>query len=909
MARHAAPRPADEADRPWWSLSPQDVCSKLETPFELSPHPGGPEPHEATVRGLTAEEADRRRAIHGPNTLPRPKLPSILTLYVRQFRSPLIYLLIAAAALSVVIGETVDAVFIFAVLQINAVIGTVQEWRAATGAEALDKLVRNYAVVWRNGLPTRVDSADLVPGDIVELESGVLVPADIRLLKSHDLRVDEALLTGESLPVEKSVAAVEPATSIADRRDMAHAGTMVESGRATGIVVATATETEIGRIARALAAAEPTPPPLVQRLNRFSRAVGLLVVAAVVLIAAVLAVKGAPASEIFLLAVALAVSAVPEGLPVAITVALAIGTARMARRGVIVRLLAAVEGLGACTMIASDKTGTLTRNSLTITRLWLPGTGDVVLRDRPPDGPPTGEVNESIPGVIVPDEAAEAATALARTGALANEAHLEHKPDGWHGFGDSVDLAFLKLAVGLGLSHGDLTETHATIATIPYEPSRRYGASLNHAPGGPVLSVKGAAETVLPLCGGIDPAVAQAEADRLAADGFRVLAVAAGRFDGPLDPDRLPDDLTLLGFVGLIDPVRPEVPDAVERCRRAGVSVAMVTGDHPITAMAIARDLNIAVTGSRVLTGRDIGGSDDTDDPRDAAIPGTAVFARVEPMQKLRIVRALERDGHFVAVTGDGANDAPALRAAHIGVAMGRGGTDVARGAADLVLTDDNFASIVAGIEEGRVAYDNVRKVIWLLLGTGAAEIVLFFLALATDLPLPLFAVQLLWLNLVTNGIQDVALAFEKGEPDVLDRPPRPSKQPIFDRRMIEQVLLSGAFIGVVGFGFFAWALDSGWDEASARNALLLLMVLFENAMAFNCRSERRSLLRLPLSANPLLIGAVVAAQTIHIGAMYVPGLNTVLGMAPVGFDLWLDVAILAFGLVVVVEAYKRLRR
>jgi magnesium-transporting ATPase (P-type) len=615
-----------------------------------------------------------------------------------------------------------------------------------------------------------------------------------------------------------------------------------------------------------------------------------------------------PAAEIFFVAVALAVSAIPEGLPVAITVALSVGSVRMARRHVVVRRLPAVEGLGACTVIASDKTGTLTCNELTIGRLWLPGIGDVTVEGRgyAPEGAVTRE------GGPLDAAGVDVLRRLAVAGALANEATLRYARDGTlHHFGDTVDVAFLALAGKAGLERGELLERFPEIGAVPYESARQYAAAFNRDGERLFAHVKGAAERVLPMCDGVDREAVLAEAERLAAEGFRVLAVAAGRIARPITPERADvalGDLDFLGLAGLIDPLRPEVPDAVERCRKAGVEVRMVTGDHPVTALAIARQLGLADDPEHAIHGNELQNLSNDPAELDLAVAQAVVYARVEPVQKLTIVQSLQRSGHFVAVTGDGVNDAPALHAANIGVAMGLSGTDVARGAADLILTDDNFASIANGIEEGRVAYDNVRKVIYLLVSTGASEIILFFLAFAFDLPLPLFAAQLLWLNLVTNGIQHVALAFEKGEPGVLDQPPRPPTQPIFDRRMIEEVLVSGAFIGVVGFLFFHWALGRGWTEFEARNGMLLLMVCFENAHVFNCRSEWRSTLRVPFRANRFLFLAVIAAQSVHIGAMYVPGLSDVLRIAPVSLEAWLPVAGLALGLVAVMEIYKLLR-
>jgi magnesium-transporting ATPase (P-type) len=888
------PALADILESPWHAL-PVDAAARLLRTGDA---------------GLSDEEAAARLAAFGGNRLPRPQQAGPLVVYLRQFRSPLIYLLLAAALVSLGIGELTDAAFIFVVLQVNAAIGAVQEWKAASSAMALDTLIEKTAVVIRGGVRRQVDAAALVPGDAVELAAGALTPADIRLTACRELRVDESLLTGESLPVEKDPNAVLPGdTPLGDRATMLHAGAVVRSGRATGMVARTGPHTEIGRIAQALAAADLPPPPLVQRLERFAWRVGYAMLGVIAALATVQFLQGFALSQVFLVAVALAVAAIPEGMPVAITVALAIGTRRMARRNVIVRALPAVEGLGACTMIASDKTGTLTVNELTVRRLWLPGHDDFEVGGEGyrPDGTLTQD------GGAPADAALAAARRLAETGALCNEASLTVGEDGTvRHFGDTVDVAFLALAGKLGVDFARIRERTSQGGGIPYEPHLRFAASFTRAEDGTVVAhVKGAAETVVPMCAGIDRDAVLAETQRLAGAGYRVLAVARGPVDDSkrvARPDGL-QGLEFLGLVGLIDPLRPEVSDAVTACRRAGVGVAMVTGDHPATALAIARELGIAADGEHVVTGAELQALGDDPAGLRAVVAEAHVFARVEPNQKLLLVQALQQAGHFVAVTGDGVNDAPALGAANIGVAMGRGGTDVARGASDLILADDNFASIVGGVEEGRIAYDNVRKVIYLLVTTGVGELVLFMLAIAFGLPLPLFAVQLLWLNLVTNGIQDVALAFEKGEPGILDRRPRPPRQPLFDRRMIEQVLLTGSWMGAAAFAMFWYLLDRGMPEAEARSIVLLLMVLFENVHAVNARSERRSAFRVPLAANPFLVLAVIAAQAVHVAAMFIPGLSDVLGIAPVSPATWLAVAGSALSLTAVAEIYKFLRQ
>ncbi|MEX0762422.1 MAG: HAD-IC family P-type ATPase [Dehalococcoidia bacterium] len=863
---------------------------------------------DSSEDGLSDEEASRRLETFGPNELPERAGENIAQVFIRQFKNPLIYVLLAAGAVSSVIGEWRDALFIFAVLLVNAGIGTFQEWKAETSAKALQEIVRVRATVLGNGNRREVDAGDLVPGDVVTLESGDSVPADIRLISSRDLRTDESVLTGESQPVEKDHAAVmDEGMPVGDRQNMLHTGTSVLGGRATGVVCRTADLTEMGQIAGSLTG-EATKPPLVLRQEAFARRIAVVVLVLIALLGGLEFLRGSPLAEIFFLSIALAVAAIPEGLPISITVALSVASNRMAKRNVIVRLLPAVEGLGTCTLIASDKTGTLTANELTAKRIMLHdgSTFDV-----------TGEGSDLAGEFLsedqpVDDAQLERIRRLAVTGALCNEARLNKDDESEPASGDTVDIAFLVLAEKAGLAQQDIRNAHPQIGTIPFESERKFAATFNRHNGQVLAHVKGAAETVAQMCGGINRESVEEQANRLAKEGYRVIALAAGEVQEGAANESDEDALTgldFLGLVGLIDPVRSEVPGAVERCRSAGVEVRMITGDHPATALAIAHQIGITASEEQIMTGRELTSLESDQEALAARIRDARVLARVEPRQKTTVVNALQNAGHLVAVTGDGVNDAPALRTANIGVAMGKSGTDVAQGAADLILTDDNFASIVNGIEEGRVAYDNVRKVTWLLISTGAAEIVLFFLATAFGQPLPLTAIQVLWLNLVTNGLPDKALALEKGEPGVLKRPPRPPDQPIFDRLMIEETVLSGAWMGAVAFAAFYWLhQEMGWGEFEARNMTLLLMVFFENIHAFNCRSEIRSVLQIPLTANPWLAVSVVAVQAVHIGSMYIPGINEVLEVEPVSIQHWLALLPVALSLLVVVELYKWLR-
>jgi magnesium-transporting ATPase (P-type) len=868
---------------------------------------------QASPHGLTHTEASERLSSFGPNTLPTSKAPGIVIVFLRQFRSPLIYVLVAAAIFSLAIREWSDATFIFAVLLINAVIGTIQEYSAQKAASALQKMVPTTCHVLREGEAYEISAEELVPGDILLLESGDKVPADMRILNSSDLDINEAALTGESLPVRKDASTLLPIeTALGDRINMAFAGTLVDRGRAQGIIVATAVDTELGQIATAVISGITAKAPLMIRMERFTHMIAIFVGIAALIMALVASIQGSPLSEVVILAVALAVSAIPEGLPVALTVALAIGMRRMSKRNVIIRRLVAVESLGSCTYIATDKTGTLTVNQMTVRHIALPD-GDnwrITGEGMTPEGEILTPRNTPAAdeGILLEN--------ICRAAVLPNEGFFGKREEEWVYHGDAVDVAFLIFAHKAGHVRAEMLNTYPEQATIAFEAERLFSASLNLVNGKPMAFVKGAVEQLLSMCDRmvsedgdvpLKADVIEQQAQRLADQGYRVLALAEG--DVIIHPDEVFSEahikgLTLLGLVCMIDPLRSEAKTAIADCQNAGIEVAMVTGDHPATALAISRELELETELKGIVTGTSLRHAE-TPEATDQLTRNAHVFARVEPRQKLDIIQSLQRQGHYVAVSGDGANDAPALRAAHVGVAMGKTGTDVARETADLIITDDNFASIVGGIEEGRVAYANVRKVIFLLISTGAAEIVLFTLALFTGLPLPLLAVQLLWLNLVTNGIQDVALAFEPAEGDELSKPPRSTTEPIFNRIMMERVLISAVVIGVVAFGLFQWLLEQGYSIDDARNGTLLLMVLFENIHVFNCRSETRSVfLHNPLR-NPILLIGTVTAQLIHIGAMYTPWISDVLHIQPVSPQLWLELLGLALSVLVVMEIQK----
>lgn len=878
-----------QENKPWHALHLPDVLAAL----------------NSTDGGLTEDEAASRLNEYGPNRLPEKPPTAPWKFVLRQFASPLIYILGVAAVVSVFIGDVKDAGFILAVLVINAAIGSYQEWKAERSSDALKKLLKIQAAVSRGNDVRDLTAEDLVPGDVVWLESGNRVPADLRLLSAHGLEIDESLLTGESLPSTKDPAAIGAGNDpVGDRLCMAFAGSTVTLGRAKGIVVATGIATHVGQIALDVVASDGGKPPLIGRMERFTKAIAVVTLVLAVLTGGLgVLLGGLPPAEMFLFAVALAVSVIPEGLPVAMTVALAIAVTRMSKRGVIVRKLTAVEGLGSCTLIATDKTGTLTVNELTVREIRLVSgetlgtTGEGFI--------PEGEI--LFGGEPVVHGKLAGLDDLAMSGILCNEAILHHRDGTWEWRGDAVDIALLCLGHKIGLLKESSLDAHPQINDIPFEPERQYAATFNSVDGGVKSFVKGAPERVLAMCEDTSRSrELENQAIEMASRGLRVIAIASGNVNGGMDSSTTPaepENLTFLGFVGMLDPLRSGAREAICAARGAGVSVTMITGDHRATALAIARELDLAETEEQVLTGPEMIGK--TDAELEALIAEVRVFARVAPRQKLEIVEAARRAGQFVAVTGDGVNDAPALRNANIGVAMGKSGTDVAREAADMVISDDDFTTIVAGIEEGRIAYDNIRKVIFLLISTGAAELVLMGLAITTGLPLPLLPVQILWLNLVTNGIQDVALAFEPGEGDVLKRKPRTPGEPVFNRLMIERTVVSALVFGGIGFGAFHWMIREDWATADARNALLLMMVLFENFHIGNCRSETRSAFLISPFRSPLLLAAAASAFLIHVMAMHVPFMQGMLGTAPVSLSSWAVLAALALLIVPTMELHK----
>ncbi|WIM05357.1 MAG: HAD-IC family P-type ATPase [Candidatus Nitricoxidivorans perseverans] len=826
--------------------------------------------------GLSEEEAAARLARHGPNRPTAHPGRGAFARLLSQLIQPLVLVLVVAGGVTAALGEWVDAGVILGVVVVNAIIGFLQEGKAEAALAALARAVASESTVLRAGRRRRLDAVHLVPGDVVVLAAGDKVPADLRLLHGRELRTMEAALTGESVPVDKHAAPLPADTLLADRRNMAYAGTHVVAGHGHGLVVATADATETGRIARLIAQAPELATPLTRRMAAFARRLLWAILGLSALTFAVGIWRGESAFDMFMAAVALAVGAIPEGLPAAMTITLAIGVARMAKRRAIIRHLPAVETLGSTTVICSDKTGTLTENRMTVQEIW----------------------SGSAP-------AREALIA----GALCNDAALSHEGI----VGDPTEAALLVAARNGGLDEHTLHAAFPRLDELPFDASRQAMATLHDVEGERILYVKGAAERILPAC--VDaPPEAMSHAAAMARNGLRVLALARKAHAGEtLAGDDIADGLTFLGLVGMIDPPRPRAIAAVKACHAAGIRVKMITGDHAGTALAIARHLNIVGENARAMTGRELATLDEA--ALRTAVRETDVFARVEPEQKLRLVQALQAGGadgspgEIVAMTGDGVNDAPALKAADIGIAMGLAGTDVAREAAAMVLTDDNFAAIEAAIEEGRGVWDNLVKFITWTLPTNFGEGLVILAAILAGATLPITPLHILWINMTTAVLLGLPLAFEPAEPGIMRRPPRPPAAPVLDGALIFRIFIVGVLMLVGAFGLFELALSQGRSLPEARTVAVNVFVTVETFYLFNCRSLTRPFWTLGWFSNPWVWAGAGGMLALQAAFTYLPAMNRLFATAPIGVNDWL--AIVAFGATCmgVIGAEKRWRR
>ncbi|MDK2855064.1 MAG: P-type Ca2+ transporter type [Bacillota bacterium] len=857
--------------QPWhaWPLS--DLIAYLKT------DPGA---------GLEPAQARQRLLIYGPNQLPAGRKAGALKLFLAQFEDFMVLVLLVAAVLSLFLGEWYDAITILAIVVLNAVLGFFQEYRAERSLSALRRLTAPRARCRRAFLEVDVPAAEVVPGDLLLLAAGDRVAADARLVRAWDLACDESALTGESVPVAKEVCELPAETALAERRNLVYAGTLVTRGRAEAVVVATGLGTETGQIARLLGKHKEESTPLEQRLDHLGRVLVAGCIAICALVVALGLRRGGSALELIMAGISLAVAAIPEGLPAVVTLALAVGVQRMVRRRAILRKLPAVETLGCATVICADKTGTLTENRMTVREI----------------------------------RAADGKLALT-IGALCNDATLKREGIGigslwrgrraggekWSAAGDPTEAALLVAAAEAGLVRGFLEQAHPRLGEIPFDSYRKLMSTAHRWGKGVRLLVKGAPDVVLERCQNYDdgrgavPLDARAKAEwlgqneELAGRALRVLAVAyrdLPAWGGELHPN-LESELTLVGLVGLSDPLRPGVREAIARCRRAGIKTVMITGDHPTTAVAVAKELGLPWE-QGVATGAELESWSQRELEKWAG--RIAVYARVSPRHKLRIVRALKRRGHVVAMTGDGINDAPAIKEADIGVAMGQAGTDIAKEASAMIIEDDNFTTIVAAVEEGRAVYDNIRKFIRYLLTCNMGEVMTMLLAAVFGLPLPLLPIQILWVNLVTDGLPALALGFDPPAPDIMERPPRHPGESILSRGLAGKVLARGLGIGLLTVGVFVLAARAGGGIERARTMAFTVLVLQQLFYVFECRSETKPIFAVGLFSNPYLLVAAALSLAMQLGALYHPFLKVVFHTeAPAGRE-WALLLLVAGG-------------
>jgi len=863
-------------------------------------------------QGLDVFDVKHRQERFGLNVLTSKRGQSPLVRFLLQFNNPLVIILLIASLVTAILKDPTDAAVIFGVVLINAIIGYTQESRAEQAITALAKTMTTEAVVIRSGKVVRLQAADLVPGDIVQLLSGARVPADLRLVTSRDLQVTEAALTGESLPVEKSAGLFAPHDAIlAERLNMAYASTLVTYGAATGVVVATGDGTEVGRISQLIASAAELETPLTRKIGQFSQ---VLLVAILVLSALTFGIgllRGQAVVETLMAAIALAVGAIPEGLPAAVTVTLAIGVSRMARRRAIIRNLPAVETLGSTTVICSDKTGTLTQNQMTVQEIHTLGGVYMV------NGvgyQPVGEIypKDSVSSVKLSDAAV---FETIKAGLLCNDSQLVQSEGVWSVQGDPTEGALL-VAARKAFLDPDLAAYPARLDSIPFDSQHQYMATLHV--GGKVY-VKGAAEVLLERCAGALDSSGQVSAcaneifrpamEQMASQGLRVLAFAC--LDKPDAKSINFDDiqgLTLLGLQGMIDPPRPEVVDAIHVCQKAGITVKMITGDHALTAAAIGRQIGLCQDDcATVLTGADLAKLSDIELIEQAE--KVNVFARVAPEQKLRLVEALQTRGHVVAMTGDGVNDAPALKQANIGVAMGITGTDVSKEAADMILTDDNFASIKAAIEEGRGVFDNLTKFIAWTLPTNLGEGLVLLAAIVSGVTLPILPIQLLWINMVTAAFLGFSLSLEPKEPGIMQRKPRNPSAPILSRTLLWRIFLVSVIILAGAFGLFEYELSRGASLAEARTVAVNVIIFVGILYLFNARSLTRSPFQLGFFSNPWAVGGAILMVLIQMLYTYAPFMNALFSSAPISLALWVNVLAVSLAAYIIVEVEKLLRR
>jgi Ca2+-transporting ATPase len=869
---------------------------------------------QSSQEGLSEQEAQSRLQEFGLNELRRERRITPLEIFFNQFKSFLIVILIFASAISFALGEVADALVISFILILNAILGFVQEYRAEKAIEALKRLAAPKAKAIRDGKETVIEATEVVPGDILLFETGDRIAADARITEAMNLTIEESLLTGESVPSIKVVEPLPEKTPLADRENMAYSGTTVTYGRGKGVVVATGMDTEFGKIAEQIQGATEEPTPLQLRLRSLGMMLGVLVLGISAILFALEILEGQPILESFLIAVALAVSAVPEGLPAVVTVALALGVRKMSARNAIIRRLSSVETLGSTTVICSDKTGTLTRDEMTVTRVFV--NGECCLDISGTGYEPNGKFSKN--GDHVEPQQQDDLSLLLRIGCLCNHASLGNKGQ-WAVVGDPTEGALLTLAGKAGIWREDLLQENPLIAEIPFDSTRKRMTTIHAVDGKRVAYVKGAPEIVLALSSAIHNDGQATELEQhgrsqilksvqdMAADALRVLALAYRELPAGIEfsSEEVEKDLVFVGLVGMIDPPKEGVEEAITKTKKAGIRAVMITGDHELTAQAIAREIGMLGEGGRVVTGAQL--DQMSQEELDRQVEGITVFSRTSPEHKVRILAALQKKGHVVAMTGDGVNDAPAIKGADIGISMGIKGTDVTREASDMILADDNFATIVNAVEEGRGIYDNIRKFIRLLLSTNLDEILLVAVTTLLRLPLPILPIQVLWVNVVSDGLPALALSFDPYEKDIMQRKPRDPNEGIFHGMLL--FVLVAALVDFLAEMILViyWRNTAFVSLERLRTIIFTSTVMFELFFVFNCRSEKHSVFRNSPLGNRQLVLAVILSLMLQLAVVYVPFLQPLFKTVPLNASDWLIIlAIATSGLLILPEVLMR---
>ncbi len=887
----------------WYQQSPEEVAQSLDT---------------SLTTGLSSGSAQSKLETFGPNELKEQEGKSFLQKLIAQFSDFLILILIAAALISVFVGEAKDAIVIMSIVIINALLGLYQEGKAEKALEALKKMASPTAKVLRDGNPQEISSSQLVPGDLVILETGDIIPADLRLVESSNLKVEEASLTGESVPVEKRAQETySEEVSLGDRHNMAYMSTIITYGRGRGIVVETAEGTEIGKIAAMIQTFEEEPTPLQRKLNQLGKVLGMTTIAVCVAVFGIGLLQGREILEMFMISISLAVAAIPEGLPAIVTIVLAIGMNKMVERNAIVKKLLAVETLGATSVICTDKTGTLTQNEMTVVKVLA---DNKLIEVEGTGYEPVGDFK--LEGSTITTKESSGLKLLLTIAALANDAKLDNSSGMYRIIGDPTEGALITLAGKAGIDSAELNHMYKRIEEIPFDSERKMMTTFHDMPNDEGVSsfTKGAPDIIIDRCNRIilDGKVSEFTPElksevlrvnsELSRAALRVLAFAFKEYPSlPTDPspDENESDMIFVGLTGMIDPPRPEARDAIALCKKAGVNAIMITGDYKETAFAIAKDLGMADTEDQAIMGEKIDGM--SDEELQEVVKNTKVFARVSPEHKVRIVSALRANGDIAAMTGDGVNDALAIKKADIGVSMGITGTDVAKNTADMILTDDNFASIVAAVEEGRIIFSNIKKFVYFLLSCNIGEILLVFTSILMNLPVPLLPIQLLWLNLVTDSFPALALGVEKGEPDIMNQPPRNPDEAILDRRMLVGVTFQAIAVAAASLSAYLLALRMYGLEniEEARTITFATLIVAELLRAYSSRSQKFTLVKIGIFSNKSMVYATLGAFLLLLAVIYIPFMNGIFYTFPLSFVDWEIVLSFAFIPLVVGELTK----